>query len=163
MASPAAVLAGDDAEAVVLDLVQPRLATGRLRRFGGQAWRDEAEREGHDPAIGRWRGACQRHSSDRAPAVDMARAATETGCPCAPLIVEIPTRWGALHEVGNQPLESPLVASAVSFGWNGEGAAPRRFPPFRAVERPLAFQRLAFVVTSQLRFPLLGANELRLK
>src|SRR5438552_7758071 len=38
-----AVLAGDDAEAVVLDLVQPRLAARRLRRFGGQAGRDEAE------------------------------------------------------------------------------------------------------------------------
>jgi hypothetical protein len=40
-----AVLARDDAEAVVLDLVQPRVAARRLRRFGGQAGRDEAERE----------------------------------------------------------------------------------------------------------------------
>ena len=41
-----AVLARDDAEAVVLDLVQPRVAAWRLRRLGGQAWRDEARREG---------------------------------------------------------------------------------------------------------------------
>jgi hypothetical protein len=36
-----AVLAGDDAETVVLDLVQPRSACWRLRRFGGEAGRDE--------------------------------------------------------------------------------------------------------------------------
>jgi hypothetical protein len=86
-----AILAGDDAEAVVLDFVQPSLAGRRLRRIGGQAWRDEAEREGHDPAIGRWRGACQRPSSGRAPAVDMASAVTETGRPRA-------GRGGALHQ-----------------------------------------------------------------
>jgi hypothetical protein len=39
-----AILAGDYAEAVVLDLVQPGIAAGRLRRFGGQAGRDEAAR-----------------------------------------------------------------------------------------------------------------------
>jgi hypothetical protein len=31
--------------AVVLDLVQPRLAGRRLRRLGRQTWRDEAGRE----------------------------------------------------------------------------------------------------------------------
>ena len=41
-----AVLAGDDPEAVVLDLVQPQLARGRVRGFGRKAWRDEAERQG---------------------------------------------------------------------------------------------------------------------
>ena len=50
-----AVLAGDDAEAVVLDLVQPRVAGRRLRRLGGQARRDEAGREGHGTAIARVR------------------------------------------------------------------------------------------------------------
>jgi hypothetical protein len=47
-----AVLAGDDAEAVVLDLVQPCVPAGRLRRFGRQAGRDEAVRQGHASAIG---------------------------------------------------------------------------------------------------------------
>ena len=47
------VLAGHDAEAVVLDLVQPRLAGWRLERFGGQAGRDEAERQGHARLLGR--------------------------------------------------------------------------------------------------------------
>jgi hypothetical protein len=54
-----APFAGDDAEAVVLDLVQPCVAARRLRRFSRQAWRDEAERQGHGPAIGRWRWARQ--------------------------------------------------------------------------------------------------------
>jgi hypothetical protein len=54
-----AVLAGDDAEAVVLDLVQPRVAGRRLLRRGGQARRDEAGREGHAPPIERGRGARQ--------------------------------------------------------------------------------------------------------
>jgi hypothetical protein len=52
-----AVLASDDAEAVVLDLVQPRVAGWRLRSFGGQAWRDEAERQGIVPPRARMRGA----------------------------------------------------------------------------------------------------------
>jgi hypothetical protein len=39
-----AVLARDDAEAVVLDLMQRRVAARRLGRFGGQAWRDETAR-----------------------------------------------------------------------------------------------------------------------
>ena len=42
-----AVLARDDAEAVVLDLVQPRTAGGRSRGLGRETWRDEAERQGH--------------------------------------------------------------------------------------------------------------------
>src|SRR5262245_3689424 len=46
-----AVLAGDDAEAVVLDLVQPRLAGGWRRGFGRQARRDETGRERHGTAI----------------------------------------------------------------------------------------------------------------
>ena len=46
-----AVLAGDDAEAVMLDLVQPRIAARRLLRFGGQARGDEAERQGHSRAL----------------------------------------------------------------------------------------------------------------
>jgi hypothetical protein len=46
-----AVLARDDAEAVVLDLVQPRVADRRLSGFGRQAGRDEAGREGHGAAI----------------------------------------------------------------------------------------------------------------
>jgi hypothetical protein len=38
--------------------VQPRLAGWRLRRLSGQAWRDEAERQGHSPAYrARMRGA----------------------------------------------------------------------------------------------------------
>jgi hypothetical protein len=41
-----AALAGDYAEAVVLDLVQPLIAARRLRGRGGQAWRDEAYRQG---------------------------------------------------------------------------------------------------------------------
>ncbi len=48
-----AVLARDDAEAVVLDLVQPRVAGRRLRRLGRQAWRDEAERQGHGRVLER--------------------------------------------------------------------------------------------------------------
>jgi hypothetical protein len=43
-ANAAAVLAGDDAEAVVFDLVQPRVAGGWLRRLCREAWRDEVER-----------------------------------------------------------------------------------------------------------------------
>src|SRR6266508_292562 len=35
---PTTVLAGDDAEAVVLNLVQPCVAGARLRSLGGQAW-----------------------------------------------------------------------------------------------------------------------------
>jgi hypothetical protein len=42
-----AILARNDAEAVVLDLVHPGIAARRLRRFGGQAGRDEAARQGH--------------------------------------------------------------------------------------------------------------------
>ncbi len=34
----------------MLDLVQPCVAGWRLRRLSGQAWRDEAERQGHSPA-----------------------------------------------------------------------------------------------------------------
>jgi hypothetical protein len=45
---PRAVLTGDHPESVVLDFMQPSLAGRRLRRFGGQAWRDKAEREGHE-------------------------------------------------------------------------------------------------------------------
>jgi hypothetical protein len=43
---PVAILAGDDAEAVVLDFVQPLGARGQLIRFGWQAWRDETSRKG---------------------------------------------------------------------------------------------------------------------
>ena len=43
---PCAVLSGDDPEAVVLDLVQPPLARGRLLGFGGKAGSDEAGRHG---------------------------------------------------------------------------------------------------------------------
>ena len=48
-----AALAGDYAEAVVLDLMHPVLAARRLRGRGGQARRDEAgrqgtQRQGHD-------------------------------------------------------------------------------------------------------------------
>jgi hypothetical protein len=42
-----AVLPGDHAKAVVLDLVQPQPAGGRRWGLRGQAWRDEAERERH--------------------------------------------------------------------------------------------------------------------
>jgi hypothetical protein len=42
---PRAVFAGDHPEPVMLELVQPRVAGRRLRRFSGQAWWDEAERE----------------------------------------------------------------------------------------------------------------------
>jgi hypothetical protein len=42
-----ALLARDDAEAVVLDLVQPGIAARRLRRFGREAGRDEAARHRH--------------------------------------------------------------------------------------------------------------------
>jgi hypothetical protein len=52
------VAASNDAEAVVLDLVQPCLAGGWLRCFAGQAGRDEAGRQGHAP-IGCWRPARQ--------------------------------------------------------------------------------------------------------
>jgi hypothetical protein len=45
-ANALSILAGDDAEAVVLDLVQPRLPGRGLRRFRRQAWRDEAKRQG---------------------------------------------------------------------------------------------------------------------
>jgi len=45
MPHPVAVLAGDDAEAVVLDLVQPRLAGGRRVSFGREAGGDEAGRK----------------------------------------------------------------------------------------------------------------------
>src|SRR5262249_44512789 len=40
-----AVLARDDAETIVLNLVHPRIAARRLRRFGGQAGRNEAGRK----------------------------------------------------------------------------------------------------------------------
>ena len=43
---PLAVLARDDAEAVVLDLVQPLLARRRLRSIDGEARGDEAACEG---------------------------------------------------------------------------------------------------------------------
>ena len=41
---PFAVLAGDHAKPVVLDLVEPQLAGRRLWSFGGKARRDEARR-----------------------------------------------------------------------------------------------------------------------
>jgi hypothetical protein len=41
-----AILAGDDTEAVVLDLVQPLAAGGQLIGFGWEARRDEPGREG---------------------------------------------------------------------------------------------------------------------
>ena len=41
-----AVLAGDDAETVVLDFVQPRLAGWRLWSFHRETRRDKAGREG---------------------------------------------------------------------------------------------------------------------
>jgi hypothetical protein len=31
----------------MFDFVQPHIAAWRVRRFGGQAWRDEAARQGH--------------------------------------------------------------------------------------------------------------------
>jgi hypothetical protein len=43
---PLAVLAGNDAEAVVLDLVQPSGAGWQLIGFGWEARRDEASRDG---------------------------------------------------------------------------------------------------------------------
>src|SRR5262249_26899500 len=43
----AAILAGDDAEAVMLDLVQPSLARWRLLGFCWKAGRDETGRQGH--------------------------------------------------------------------------------------------------------------------
>jgi hypothetical protein len=58
-----AVLAGDDEEAVVLDLVNPHVPGWRLRGFGSQAWRDEANGQGHSPPIERWRGARQTRGS----------------------------------------------------------------------------------------------------
>jgi hypothetical protein len=42
-----AILARDDAETIVLDLVDPGIAARRLPRFDGQAGRDEAARQGH--------------------------------------------------------------------------------------------------------------------
>jgi len=39
-----AALAGDDPEAIVLYFMDPELARRRSRRFGRQAWRDEARR-----------------------------------------------------------------------------------------------------------------------
>ena len=39
-----AVLTGDNAEAVVLDLVQPQLPGWRGRGIGGEAWRNETRR-----------------------------------------------------------------------------------------------------------------------
>ena len=39
------VLAGDDAEAVMLDLVQPGIAAWRLRRLGRKAGRNESRRQ----------------------------------------------------------------------------------------------------------------------
>src|SRR5215475_13263810 len=38
-------------DSVVLDLVHPGIALGRLESFGGKAGRDEAARQGHGPAI----------------------------------------------------------------------------------------------------------------
>jgi hypothetical protein len=58
-----AILAGDDAEAIVFDLVNPRVPGWRLRGFGGQAWRNEAERQGHSPPIERWPPARQTRGS----------------------------------------------------------------------------------------------------
>src|SRR5262249_20515932 len=43
---PYAVLAGDDAEAVMLDFVNPQAARRRLVGFGWEARRDEAGRQG---------------------------------------------------------------------------------------------------------------------
>ena len=43
---PLTILAGDDAESIVLDLVQPLAAGGQLVGFGGEARRDEPGREG---------------------------------------------------------------------------------------------------------------------
>ncbi|HYP58055.1 MAG TPA: hypothetical protein VEQ35_07190 [Beijerinckia sp.] len=43
---PLTVLAGNDAEAVMLDLVQPSVARRQLIGFGWEAGRDEAGREG---------------------------------------------------------------------------------------------------------------------
>ena len=43
---PLAVLASNDAEAIVLDLVQPLAARGQLIGFGWEARRDEPGREG---------------------------------------------------------------------------------------------------------------------
>ena len=42
--STLAVLTGDNAEAVVLDLVQPQLPGWRGRGIGGEAWRNETRR-----------------------------------------------------------------------------------------------------------------------
>src|SRR5690348_14120911 len=43
---PPVALAGDDAEAIVLDLVQPLAARRQLRGFGWEARRDEPGRQG---------------------------------------------------------------------------------------------------------------------
>ena len=51
---PTAVLAGDNPETVVLDLMQPQPAGGRFWSLGGEARRDESGREGtrqHDVSI----------------------------------------------------------------------------------------------------------------
>src|SRR5215510_14645137 len=48
---PLAVPAGNDAEAVVLDLVQPLAARGQLIGFGWEARRDESGREGAHTTI----------------------------------------------------------------------------------------------------------------
>ena len=44
-------LAGDDPEAIVLYFMDPELARRQSRRFGRQAWRDEARRQGHASAL----------------------------------------------------------------------------------------------------------------
>ena len=43
---PVTILAGNDAESIVLDLVQPLAAGRQLVGFGGEARRDEPGREG---------------------------------------------------------------------------------------------------------------------
>ena len=43
---PLTILAGDDTESVMLDLVQPQAAGRQLIGFGGEARRDEPGREG---------------------------------------------------------------------------------------------------------------------
>ena len=50
---PLAVLAGDDAKAIVLDLVQPLAAGWQLIGFGWETRRDEPGREGYAATCGK--------------------------------------------------------------------------------------------------------------
>jgi hypothetical protein len=73
---PWPILAGDDPEAVVLDLVQPSIARGRLLGFGGKAGLDEPG----------WQGTRTRQHAD------LIGPADEYGKPRSPLIAGTPGR-----------------------------------------------------------------------